>query len=91
MIVIRIKVFDARDAKYADFYLWQDKNSDGISQPGELTSLQDAGIISIDLNKSQPIYGEMLEMGASYKAPVLWADGHTTYAYDLTFYIDGGC
>ncbi len=38
------------DAQYGDFQIWQDINQDGISQSGELFSLSDLDIESIDLN-----------------------------------------
>lgn len=43
-------VFDAQDAEFANVKIWQDLDQDGISDAGELTSLADAGIVSIDLN-----------------------------------------
>ncbi len=43
-------VFDAKDTEFANVKIWQDLDQDGISDPGELTSLTDAGIVSIDLN-----------------------------------------
>ncbi|MDP2120197.1 MAG: Ig-like domain-containing protein [Hoeflea sp.] len=43
-------VIDARDRAYNDILVWQDANSDGVSQAGELRTLADRGIASIDLN-----------------------------------------
>ena len=40
----------ALDDAYGDFVVWQDRNQDGISQADELTSLADAGIVSIGLD-----------------------------------------
>ena len=42
-------VIDANDAAFEEILVWQDANSDGISQAGELQSLADHGIASIDL------------------------------------------
>ena len=42
-------VFDARDSEFANVRLWQDADQDGVSDEGELTSLTDAGIVSINL------------------------------------------
>ena len=43
-------VFDKNDALYNELQIWQDRNSDGISQIEELSGLLDAGIESISLN-----------------------------------------
>ncbi|MGL5839641.1 MAG: cadherin domain-containing protein [Sphingorhabdus sp.] len=43
-------VFDAQDARFGEFLVWQDANSDGVSQAEELKSLAEAGIASIALN-----------------------------------------
>ncbi|GAA5083090.1 Ig-like domain-containing protein [Lysobacter panacisoli] len=42
--------FDAGDARFGEFRVWRDANQDGISQAGELQTLAQAGIASIDLN-----------------------------------------
>ncbi len=42
-------IFDAQDARFGEFLVWQDANEDGISDAGELLSLPDAGIASIAL------------------------------------------
>ena len=42
-------VFDARDARWSEFRIWRDANSDGESQEGELIDLDTAGITSLNL------------------------------------------
>ncbi len=42
-------VLDAKDAAFAQVRLWRDLNSDGISQAGELSTLEANGIVSIGL------------------------------------------
>jgi hypothetical protein len=42
-------VLDARDPAFADLKLWRDVSQDGVSQPGELMTLAEAGIVSLDL------------------------------------------
>ncbi|MFS2036053.1 calcium-binding protein [Polaromonas sp. CT11-55] len=44
---------DARDARFADLRVWQDKNGDGVSDAGELKTLVEAGIKSIGLSVAQ--------------------------------------
>ena len=43
-------VFDARDARWSEFRIWRDANSDGESQEGELIDLDTAGITSLNLS-----------------------------------------
>ena len=43
-------VFNAEDTEFANVRIWQDLDQDGISDTGELTSLTDAGIVSINLD-----------------------------------------
>ncbi|APC94577.1 hypothetical protein [Francisella tularensis] len=43
-------VFDSQDSAFDEVQVWQDKDQDGITDAGELTSLAEAGIDSIDLN-----------------------------------------
>jgi Ca2+-binding RTX toxin-like protein len=43
-------VFNSADAKYAQVQLWRDLNQDGMSDSGELQTLAEAGIASINLN-----------------------------------------
>ena len=43
-------LFDAQDAKFDEFAVWQDANQNGISEEGEIRSLADMGIASVNLN-----------------------------------------
>jgi hypothetical protein len=43
-------LLDARDDRFVEFRLWFDRNSDGKTDAGELLSLADAGVASIDLH-----------------------------------------
>ncbi len=40
---------DAGDARFSDFRVWQDLNQDGISGAGELKTLDESGIVAINL------------------------------------------
>ncbi|MEN7531874.1 calcium-binding protein, partial [Cupriavidus sp. DL-D2] len=46
-------VFDAKDARFNEIRVWRDLNQDGVSQSGELTSLTDLGIASINLRSTR--------------------------------------
>jgi Ca2+-binding RTX toxin-like protein len=41
--------FNAGDARFSEFRVWQDRNQDGVSQADELRSLSDAGVKAIGL------------------------------------------
>ncbi|APC95729.1 hypothetical protein [Francisella tularensis] len=43
-------VFNSKDDAFDSVQVWQDKDQDGVTDAGELTSLVEAGISSIDLN-----------------------------------------
>jgi hypothetical protein len=42
-------VFDAQDAQFADFNVWQDANQDGVSDAGEVKTLAELGLSSFQL------------------------------------------
>ncbi|MCB8822880.1 DUF4214 domain-containing protein [Microvirga rosea] len=76
-------VLDAKDERWGEFRIWQDKNQNGISEAGELRTLDQWGIKSIDLqaDSSTPQNfpdGSMI----SGTAAITWADGRTTLAGD---------
>jgi hypothetical protein len=49
-------VIDEQDEAFADLLVWVDANGDGISQPDELFSLADLGIVSLNLNAEDVDY-----------------------------------
>jgi hypothetical protein len=46
---------DLGDALWQDFRIWQDVNGNGVSDPGEVKTLDQLGIASIDLNPTGPV------------------------------------
>ena len=83
-------VLDARDDNWDQFKVWQDANSDGVTDEGELKSLDEVGITSIALTynetseSSTEAGGDVLVAGQS---DVTWADGRVTQAEDTAFAI----
>jgi hypothetical protein len=80
-------VIDAKDAIYPKLLIWVDKNHNGISESGELMTLQKAGIKSISLHyhdaHNTDAYGNQFR----YRAQVVWTDpkenGRQHWAYDV--------
>ncbi|WP_275044502.1 calcium-binding protein, partial [Pseudomonas asplenii] len=69
-------VFDAQDAEFKNVLVWQDKNQDGISQAGELKSLNELHIQSINLastDSNKNSNGNIISATGTFT----FADGHT--------------
>lgn len=63
-------VIDSTDGIFSSLRLFTDKNMDGKSQPGELRTLLEEGIVSIDLNgetSNQNINGNRISVISSYQ------------------------
>ena len=83
-------VLDAQDEQFDQFAVWQDADSDGVTDEGELTSLTDLGIESIALT-----YADDSESGTAADGDVIihgqstvtYTDGSTTVAEDTSFAI----
>ncbi|HKJ63373.1 MAG TPA: calcium-binding protein [Hyphomicrobiales bacterium] len=77
-------VIDANDTEFSSLLIWQDLDSDGISDPGELVTLSAAGISSINLNATQVNYtlaGNLI----THQSTVTWNDSHTSDIVDAWF------
>ena len=75
-------VLDAQDEHFSDFVVWQDLNQDGVSDEGELKSLQEAGISSISLESD----GQKEELGGNLVAGFAkfnWSDGKEGIVADV--------
>ena len=63
-------VIDVNDTQFGDLLVWQDVNEDGVSDAGELFTLSDLNIVSIDLNAATPyqmfIEGHNISHTSSY-------------------------
>ena len=56
---------DSGDAQWSKFGVWEDKNSDGVTQSGEYKSLSELGIASIDLHSNGQMHTPALTHGAT--------------------------
>jgi Ca2+-binding RTX toxin-like protein len=76
-------IFSAADAKWNAFGVWQDANSNGVTDPGEFKSLNDLGINGISLTSDghfQVIDGQTVHgVGSATKS-----DGTTLALADVT-------
>ena len=83
-------VLDANDVDFAKFGVWQDANSNGVTDAGEYRSLSDAGIVSIGLVSDGIAYsaanGSVSVAGQSVYAK---ADGSTGIVADAAFATNG--
>ncbi|HET9428479.1 MAG TPA: hypothetical protein VFO69_08995, partial [Allosphingosinicella sp.] len=74
------------DAEYASFGVWQDANTNGVSEPGELRSLSELGIVSIDLTGTgQPYLAADGDVLVSGESSFTRSDGSTGLVADVSF------
>ncbi|NKC14788.1 MAG: hypothetical protein GKR94_22155 [Gammaproteobacteria bacterium] len=80
------KVLDERDAGWHEFKLWQDRDSDGVVDDGEMVTLDEAGIRSIGLQTREGT-GKVLDDGTVIHGlvDVQKADGSITDGADVAF------
>ncbi|WP_346747226.1 calcium-binding protein, partial [uncultured Campylobacter sp.] len=81
-------LIDNKDDKFKDLKIWQDANSNGISDEGELKSLDELGIASLSLNHNE--VNEDLGGGntLSLKGNYTKTDGTAHSMGDLNFNVD---
>jgi hypothetical protein len=81
------KVISDEDAVFSKLRLWKDDNLDGIAQSSELFSLDQKGVVAIDIfidrkdrrYEERDIYGNKVK----YKSIVVMKDGQYGLVYDL--------
>ena len=84
-------VLDARDERFDQFAVWQDVDSDGVTDEGELVSLGEFGIESIALNYNENSEARTEadgDVSVHGQSSVTWTDGDITLAEDASFAID---
>ncbi|MCV6608704.1 MAG: hypothetical protein OIF32_10855, partial [Campylobacterales bacterium] len=57
-------IFDENDSGWSDFLIWQDLNQNGVSDDGEMMTLEEAGIVSFDLDTKAVNNGDVLSIGS---------------------------
>lgn len=82
------KVINAQDASYQQLQVWRDLDSDGVSDPGELLSLADAGVVSINLDYTQSGTVDAHGNERRYVADVTLDNGVSSSAADIWFKTD---
>jgi hypothetical protein len=86
-------LISAADAVFSQLRIWVDANHDGVSQPGELLTLAQAGIASIELTAQatgrRDRYGNYFRA----RAVVHLTNGHQTVVWDvfLAARLNGAC
>lgn len=83
-------IIDPGDAIFSKLVLWIDSNHDGISQPGELHSLQELGISSISLDYTKSLREDQYGNIFRYRAEVNPLEKNNDssagrWAYDVFF------
>jgi ABC-type transport system substrate-binding protein len=75
----------AQDEAWADFLVWSDDDGNGVSETGELRTLADAGIQSINLSGQGQPFADMWGNVVHSYADVTRTDGSTIRAADVSF------
>jgi hypothetical protein len=78
-------VFNADDAKFAEFKVWQDANQNGVSDLGEVRSLLDWGILSIDLSSDNIVRTPTAGVTEAGRTTAKATDGSSVLVSDAAF------
>jgi hypothetical protein len=79
-------IFSAADAEFARFGVWQDANSNGVVDAGEFRTLEEAGIVAINLTSDGKAYTAASgEVHVSGQTSYQLADGTVLAAADAAF------
>ncbi len=77
--------FSAADEKFGEFMVWQDKNSNGLSDEGETQSLAEVGITSIHLQSDGVASTPADGIEESGRTTAKLSNGQTMTVADATF------
>ena len=78
-------VFNAQDAKFAEFKVWQDANQNGVSDAGEVRSLADWGIASINLSSDGVVRAPAVGVQEAGRSTAQLAEGGQMLVADAAF------
>ncbi len=81
--------FDANDAHWKDFGVWQDRNQDGITDDGEFRTLEEVGIARIGLVgevRAEVVAGNVINAVTRFET----VDGREGLIGDVTLYAKSG-
>jgi hypothetical protein len=78
-------VFDAADAKFAEFAVWQDANQNGVSEAGEVRSLADVGVASIHLSSDGVTSTPADGVSEAGRTTAITTDGSSMLVADAAF------
>lgn len=81
-------VFDRNDARWSNFFLWRDINSNGVSDSGELVNLTAAGVEGLYLNANVLNRAEGADVRVRGYSRVLMNDGRLLQAADVWLGLD---
>ena len=77
--------FNAQDAKFAQFNVWQDLNQNGISDAGEVRSLADWGIAEINLSSDGVVRTPAAGVTEAGRTTATTTDGTSMLVADAAF------
>jgi hypothetical protein len=78
-------VLDAKDAKFAQFAVWQDANQDGVVDAGEMHNLSQAGITAINLTSDGVVRTPNASVVEAGHSTAQLTDGTTMVVADAAF------
>ena len=67
-------VIDAKDAVFTKLRVWIDRNHNGVSEPGELLNMNQAGIQSIFIHYIYSNWRDQYGNRFQYRAQIKWSD-----------------
>src|SRR3546814_4392917 len=83
-------VIDSQDAAFSELKIWRDANDNGRTDIGELLSLSEAGIASLQTQWSESTFIDSNGQAHRQTGSVTRLDGSSAAASDVWFSVDAG-